>query len=55
MDLILAGALSDIDGVVDEFAIKIKGFSTALYNLKTSVRRFFGLGSASAAKAAVVR
>lgn len=47
--------LSDIDGVVDEFAIKIKGFSTAIYNLKTSVRRFFGLGSASAAKAAVVR
>ncbi len=46
--------LSDIDGVVDEFAIKIKGFSTALYNFKISVRRFFGLGSASAVKAAVV-
>lgn len=45
--------LSDIDGVVDEFAIKIKGFSTALYNFKISVRRFFGLAGASSVNAAV--
>lgn len=45
--------LSDIDGVVDEFAIKIKGFSTALYNFKISIRRFFGMESSAVSRSVI--